>query len=779
MVAKSASSDSIGGPGWLATASCLLAATAAFAWLPDSLWNRFLPFPASRFFLPAFASAFAAGWLVGAWRQSSGLSEEEGAIRSKASISGLLAALVACAAAYAASLGSAAPPLPLVLALVFLFLSILPSALFATVGANLGHRTRRRQTVLGGAWGGRERVLALAVSATLPAAGVLVWPAVYVLGKVLEKPPIVVVAAPTPAVALPPPQPRYVKPEGFDSANAWKRIVSHEDAIPNADSKSPVKLSRDERRLAFVVRERGEYQLVVRHLYDPGPDYSLTLDGGIAAMSWSQDDKRIIFLSGESGAIWVCVPESGKMIRLPIPVLEKDQRHALVWWREESVVVYPSRGDPGILSLDSLRITAATKDPEWSKLKEDERMRIGQEAFPPDMGRTAKAKFSFIGGTGDASRVLAINDEESLYSRLAASAERGFASAFPNRDGTMFFIMEPDRLRILYMGLRQAPSLRFIAEAKGDFPAVPAVKTALEKRSVRAAVAAPIINPLNSKTVAGDPRAIKGYARFIAATDKTCSVWIEQERQPIREGDVLIMLSAIQDGDEYSVSPDWWAVIKAADDNQSIPRRADVTILLPSSTRVLLPLPEPAPKPTPVIPERGAIATPPPQVATPPPANPTSSSIPKVTPPTIEPPKPAPKPPEPKVTDEERVRAFVVGHHRKLTERDLDGVVGTYGAVATVNGTIHTREQIREIQREIFSQKSHIIESVDGEIDVERGTNNTFKARYQFMFEARIPRSDDQRGYGRIEMEVRMTDAGPKISKKTLRVDRTEFLKGR
>lgn len=246
----------------------------------------------------------------------------------------------------------------------------------------------------------------------------------------------------------------------------------------------------------------------------------------VASRRWlgPPDDKRIIFLSGGSGEFWVCVPESSKLIRLPIPVLDGGQRHGLVWWRDEHVVIYPSRGDPGILSLDSLRITTATKDPEWSKLKEDERMRIGQEAFPPDMGRTATAKFAFIGGTGGDSRVLALSDEESLYARLVATADRSLTGAFPNRDGTMFFIMEPDRLRILYMGLRQSPSLRFMAEAKEDFPTIPAVNTAMEKRSVRAAVASPIVNPLNGKTVAGDPKRIKGYVRFIAATGKTCSV---------------------------------------------------------------------------------------------------------------------------------------------------------------------------------------------------------------------------------------------------------------
>ncbi len=608
-------------------------------------------------------------------------------------------------------------------------------------------------------------MLALVASAVLPAAALLVWPSVYVIGKVLEETPVVVVAAPTPAVAPPPPQPRYVKPEGFDSANAWKRIVSHEDAIPNADAKSPAELSHNERQIAFVARERGEHQLVVRHLYDPGPDYSLTVDGGIAAMAWSPDDKRIIFLSSVSGAIWVCVPESNKLIRLPIPVLDRGQRHGLVWWREESVVVYPSRGDPGILSLDSLRIATAAKDPEWAKLTEDERTRIGQEAFTPGMEKTPMAQFAFIGGIGDASRVLALNDEESLYTSLAATAEHGFTSAFPNRDGTMFFLMEPERLRILYMGLRKSPSLRFIAESKGDFPAVAAAKTALEQRSVRAVVVAPIINPLNGKTVAGDPKTIKGYARFIAADDKTCTVWIEQERQPIREGDVLMMLSAIQDGDEYSISPDWWAVIKAADDNQSIPRRAEAATLLPSGTRDLRPLPEPAPPPaqkptttqatagTPFPPQPAPQAAPPPKP--PAPLSTTARSQ-----------SPDPTPQTPKLADEERLRQFIVEHSARFSRGDLENVVSGYGAAIDLGpGKSMSREEFGEMLRRNRAGATTFTETPVPPIEVTRLSGSRFSLSYVARIEISGPSKPKQIAEVLMDLEVLLTNQGPKIVK--------------
>lgn len=654
-----------GSTSWLGLTGCLLGTATLFVMLPDSAWASLLPSLPSKLFPPMFATAFAAGWAAAIWRLKTGQDKAEGSIRSQACVAGLLTSLVACFAAYAASSGSSSTPL--VVALAFGGLGLLPSGLFAAIGASLAQQAGNR----GGS------LVALAASASLPAAGVLVWPSVYVVGKVLEKPSVPVVA---PIVATAPalPKPRYVKPEGFDSANAWERIVSREDAILNADAKSPIELSHDERLIAFSTRENGGHQLVVRHLYDPGPDYSLPVDGGIAAMAWSPDDRRILFLSSDRGELWICVPNDGKVVRLPIPVLETGQHHGLVWWRNEHVVIYPSRGDPFILSLDSLRITTANEVPEWSKLTDSERARIGQDVFPPDVGRTATAKFAFIAGTGDASRSLSINDDESFYARLMASAERGFASAFPNRDGTMFFISEQERLRILYMGLRQSPPLRFIAEAKSNFPPHPAVKAALDERSVRAAVAAPIINPLNGKTVAGDPTAIKGYARFIAANDKTCSVWIEQEREPIREGDVLITLSVIQNGDEYSASADWWAVLKTADVNQSIPRRSEVKALLPSSTRVLRPLPRVIEEPD-IAPRMESGSGTKPDAATKP-LLPTSAQ--------------SYAAPLQNAGDAEFCRTFLADHYAKAKEKDLPGVMADYSESVLTEVGVETKDQI-------------------------------------------------------------------------------------
>lgn len=750
--------------GW---GSCLLGGMVTFVWIPGTLWQKFLPSYGALVFLPLFGSALASGWLSALTRLRKGREVPEGTVRSQASITGCLTAVVACFAANAAN----GFRLPLEAVAMFTGFGLLPCALLATMGAGIAYRFGERRAASGDPSAGRRRVFTLVISAVLPAMGVLVWPAVYVAGRFLEKPTIVATPVPPPmVVAAPPPQPRYVKPEGFDAANAWKRVVSHEATISNIDSRSAIALSRDERRLAFVTRDNGRSQLVVRQLYDPGPDYSLALDGGIVAMAWSPDDQRIVVFSSRGGAFWVCVPESGHMVRLPIPVLERDPPMGLVWWRDESVLVYGGRGEPALLSLDTLRITPAHENADWAALPESGRAMISQAAFVPDMGRTATATFSFVDGIDDASRTLAIKDDESLYARVVARVDRNLASMFPNRDGTMLFLMEPGRLRILCMGLRESPSLRFIAESKVGFPATPTVKAALENQAVRAAVVSPIINPLNGNTVAGDPTAIKGYARFIAASDKTCSVWIEQESQPIQEGDVLIALSALQEGDEYSVAPKWWAVLKSADEVQSIPRRAGMPDLLPSDNRALKPLPEPA--------------SPPPQVTASLPSSP--QTAPRLEPPpktTASPPKASKTPamdviPQPpRLTDEERLCQFIIEHSACGSRGDIDGVLKGYGDLIDVGpNQSMTRAELGEVFRRNRLGTTTLSETPILPIKVNRLTGNRYAISYVVRTEIAGPAKPRQFGELRLDLEVLMTSQGPKIFKQrelTLRVQTT------
>ena len=130
-------------------------------------------------------------------------------------------------------------------------------------------------------------------------------------------------------------------------------------------------------------------------------------------------------------------------------------------------------------------------------------------------------------------------------------------------------------------------------------------------------------------------------------------------------------------------------------------------------------------------------------------------------------------------TDEDKVRAFLIGHHEKLTNRDLDGVMSTYGVVAQINGRDMTHDQIRERQAEIFSSRATITEKVNGPIEVNRGRNNRFSASYTIVFEVAIPDADDERGEASVDVAVLITGNGLRIVSRQLNVYRNEKIKNR
>lgn len=741
MAAESAHSKSGGTSFRLGLGGCCVGAVTAFVWLPESIWGRILPSLPSKLFPPLLATAFAAGWIAGIWRLKTGQDEEEGAIRSQASVVGLLTGLVASFAAYAAS------GLPLSVAVPFGGLALLPSALFANIGASFAQSAGNR----------RNGFVTLAVSASLPVAAVSVWPVVYGVGKLTEKPPVVIAPAPAPVVVPEPPKPRYEKPGGFDDSHAWKRYVASQDVIRNADHKSVRVLSRDERHLAFVTHDGEGYQLAVRHLYDPGPDYAIQTQGGISALAWSPDDRRVVFLAANTGLFWVCEPTVGKMIPLPIPKIAADTVAGLAWWKGEDVAVTLRSGETQMLSLATLRLKPASENEAWAKMTEVERTTaLRMQTLHP--GGKVGYEIRFDGPK----TAVAAQDSETAYEQALVADLARSGDAFTNRDGSILFLSEETRLRVLYMGLRAAPTLRFIGEATDDFPTGDAVTAALAKRAVRAVIAAPIVNPLNGKTVAGDSANIKGYARFIAASGKTCSVWIENELQPVREGDVLISLSTIQDGREFSVSRDWWAVLTKADDSQSIPRRADVPVSLPSPTRELLPLPELVAEP------KRSATVPPPQAPTPA-QKPVAKEAPTPIAPANNKPSPQPQaaiPAQPPETDEERLRKFIVEHNASFSRGDIESTVNGYGAIIDIGpGRSTTRDEFAAILKRNRAGTESFTEVAAEPIEVKRLTGNRFSVSYVSRIEIRSATKPPQSAETLCDLEVLLTGQGPKIVK--------------
>ncbi|HCN76678.1 MAG TPA: hypothetical protein DIT13_05730, partial [Verrucomicrobiales bacterium] len=140
-------------------------------------------------------------------------------------------------------------------------------------------------------------------------------------------------------------------------------------------------------------------------------------------------------------------------------------------------------------------------------------------------------------------------------------------------------------------------------------------------------------------------------------------------------------------------------------------------------------------------------------------------------------PKPAPPPkpaPEQKASEEDQIRAFLVAHHKKRNDRDLDGLISTYAPVARTNGVVMTHERIRAWEAKNFASGPRILEKVVSRISLERRAGNQFAARYEVAFEKQAPKADDVRSIANVQMEVSLTQSGPKIISEEVRVHRRE-----
>lgn len=747
MAGNSAAHHSRGPLSWSGWGSCLLGGVIAFAWIPGTQWEKLLPSFRALIFLPLFGSAFAAGWLVGLLRLKAGQAEQEGAIRSQASITGFLTALVACLAAHAAS-GNAR--LPLEVAAMLTCFGLLPCALLATVGAGFAHRIKERS------------VNAVAASAALPAAAVLIWPTVYVAGTFLGKPPAAVAPATATPLSAPTPRPLYVKPSGFDESRAWSRAVIREDVVADLAGGSPLALSHGGTQVALVRRAGGVHHLTARHLYDPGRDLAAPAPGPIPLLAWSPDDERIVALD-HRGAFSVWDLREGALIPLPIPKVDPGDVAGIVWWQPEDVLVLARGGEPQVLSLDTLRLAPASRHPGWIVLLRERQASIVREAEPPplhagDRVRHALAKW------GDA-RTLMAHDATALYGRALLSGLPDTGRAFSNRDGSVLFLAEPERLRILYIGLRDAPTLRFAVASRDDFPTGEAPDAAVTERAIECVVCPPIINPLNGKTVAGDVERAKGLARVIAAEGKAATVWVSEEREPITTGDV-VTLPRDSRARGALLSPEWFGVLEKGDASQDIPRReaekpppSPAAASSAARSPTTFPSPPPAPEPLPA-PAKAAAASPQPvplpvQPAAPP-APPTSVSQ--------VPPLPA------NASASDRVRHFIALHHAKMCDGDLDGRTADYGAIVSVAGKDMSREQMRERDAATWAQAARVAERIDGPISVTAQQNNRHHCEYGILFEFERRDGFTESGAALVDMDVLLTALGPKIVSKRIRI---------
>ena len=524
--------------------------------MPASIWHCLLFSTPAKLFPSLFCVSFAAGWVAGLRWRSTDRDATASKARSWATQTGAFTAAVACLAAHMA----APHRFTSLTAVIYLVLSLLPCAMFATLGAGLAGRLfKTGPTAMASRtpWG----PVPFLANALLPTVAAMVWPLGFVWGKLATAPKPAQLAVKFSTRDAP--APRYTEVNGFPEADAWQLSMTEQEKFSGIDARSPCAFSADETQIAYVARHPSGLKLQTRHLHEAGPDHTVPVQDTVHAMAWSPDASKVILVTSTNGALWVCELDKGSGIQLPIPRLHANDQYRLHWWKPEMVLVFSRRDKPRLLSLDTLRLTEADRYASWVVLSDEEKEKLTRAADTPALRAPPKVRYRLLNFGDGTPTALVAEQIGPPFSRVLTRASGGQVSAFSNGDGSLLFLREGDTLRQLSMGLRDSPALRYTAEAGEELPSIEPLKAALTALSVRAAITQPIVNPLNGKTVAGIMARIKGYARLLSVAGKDCTVWIEQEREPVRAGDVLMSLSAIQGGREYSASREWWAVLKS------------------------------------------------------------------------------------------------------------------------------------------------------------------------------------------------------------------------
>ena len=653
------------------------------------------------------------------------------------------------------------PLSPAARVIVLTLLAIPPSIFFGLTGALIAGMLKGDAPASGDAGQSqpparRERSAAFTVAVVLAVACYLSPLAVY-----LKPPPAVVVAPPAPRITIPAPPPpppkwRYEKPAGFENAVAANIAIAARRDLGEVASQLPVAISPDGLRFAFC-HSGQPARILVTDLETLDVIASVSAPETPATFAWSPDSKMLLIAGeGENRRLQVFDVATTRLLSLPQPRDKRVPGGQPRWWNAEEVIFGGQAAPAALLSLDNLRVTPLEDAPSWKALTEEQRGRerskvvaqlprnehwqmqietaVRHYEVPVDSSTEWKAAETLH---------LAFVDAQNATRQLIMPAEiKSGDILVAASDGTKFVIVRDDRAMIFYFGFRVAPSNSFTVAMPDAPEEVLAAK--LDKKSVAGFVCAPLINPLNQKTVGPDRTRVKALARLASWQDKAAEVWIEEEYQPIKPGDVLADLHTWE---EHKPQPageigkaEWFGVI-----DQLETKNAPVLIEAPALDRpVLL-----------IMTDMGGaqrfnaaqfarihVAAP----RSSPPSLPTNSTNTN--------------------TDEiERVLGvFVQQHHLKSSRSDVDGLIADYGDRVDYfdKGTVD-HNFIRKDELEYHSPGTRITENLLTRVTVREVGHNLYSTAYSIGYQRTRPDGRWMKGVTAVELHIEMTASGPRI----------------
>ena len=585
----------------------------------------------------------------------------------------------------------------------------------------------------------------------------------------------------TPKPPAPPPW-HYQKPEGFDTAEAGRIAVVEQRNLPEIAKGMPVAMSPDGLRFACC-RAGTRTQVEITDLESLDVIAIAQLPETPAVFAWSPDSKMLLITSeGSERSLMVLDVAKARILSLPLPRGARLPEGRPIWWDTQEVIFARGEKVSSILNLESLRVAPADGSPKWKALGDAQRLDFLHEAVA-HLSRNDRWEMQF--GTALRSYSIPPNasekwqwafslqvvvvDRKKAHRFLLPSVRTDTGDAFTaSRDGTKLVRIHDEQATVFFLGLRQETPARF----KISMPEAPEVSVAdaLAKKNVAAFVCAPVINPLNGRTVAPNRSVVKAIVRVAKWQDKTAEFWTDENYLPLQPGDVIADLHTWEANQPHSAGQlgkdEWFAVIESLDSGSTPPLRADATDLergpslvidnsggadrvektVATTTREPQPTPRPVAPAPPVPPVPAVTAT-------------------RPEPPPIVVPKQEPKPLPPRETPESVVRNFMAAHTEKANRYDAKGYVSDFSD--PVDYYTRGMESRASILTDVLNAQAEyrMTESIKS-IAITQLSPTRFEAR------CTITHINVQNGSGKqtggtstTNYTVELTSAGPKITR--------------
>ncbi|MGK0190703.1 MAG: hypothetical protein ACI9R3_006533, partial [Verrucomicrobiales bacterium] len=375
-----------------------------------------------------------------------------------------------------------------------------------------------------------------------------------------------------------PPAFRYVTPDGFADADAARWKVATLKRIEGVESGAPAAISPDGKMLTLCSRDSGFNSRMVVRLFELATLESrgtVAMPSSVKQLAWAPSSDRMFYVAdAEVGVIEIDASGSGRRTSLPRPTGD-DIPNGQVQWKIPGNIFFANANRSAVLDLEMLTVknSALQTSDDDSALASTEHWELGIK--DGIFGYRPPAREERFGRwTTHTYPRMTVTSLELVSTVTLFDIERPQDKRFlSSPDGSILVELSDGAATVRYMGLADWPIRRAYTIAMGDEREsdleFPLFAELLKDLRVSVFVCAPMINPLNGKTVGPQRDRVKARAQLMSWGDKNAEIWVTDAYRDIDVGDVVADPHVgNKNAPEVMKTPlpaDWFAVIDQQD----------------------------------------------------------------------------------------------------------------------------------------------------------------------------------------------------------------------